>query len=132
MSLFEDERRPGEIFFDTRINRVTEAILYCVRLQRFLRVDGSARLSIAIGHGGLKGRMLTAGNPNRVIGPERYQSTEGEVETEIQGTLDEIEANLVSKVKEIAEPLLVLFDFFKLDNSVYEDLVGNFVKGRLG
>jgi len=31
-SLFEDERTTNTIFFDTQINWVTEALLYCKRL----------------------------------------------------------------------------------------------------
>lgn len=127
-SLFEDKRRAGEIFFNTRIVRVTEAILYCLRLYGLLGVDRASRISLAVRHGGLKGRRLASSNPSRDL-RVRASAEEDEVGTEIQGTLDEIEAALVSKVKEIVAPLFMLFDFFELTDPVYEEIVGRFLKG---
>jgi hypothetical protein len=127
----EDHRRAREVFFDTRINRVAEAILYCLRLYRVLDVAGSAHISVVIRHGGLKGRSLSAANPHRVFREGRQESEVDEGESEISGSLDEIEANLATMVKEIVAPLLVLFDFAELDDQVYEHIVSNFVSGRI-
>lgn len=127
-SIFEDKRRPGELFFNTRIVRVAEAILYCLRLYSHLGVDRAARLSIRIAHRGLRGRLLSSSSPNRDVGIDR-KATEDASEAEISGTLDELEANLVVHVKEILAPLFVLFDFFELNDSVYEDIVKRFLQG---
>jgi hypothetical protein len=129
-SLFEDKRRPGEIFFNTRIVRVAEAILYCLRLYGLLGVDRGSRISIAVRHAGLRGRRLTSSSPNRDLSIV-YKTEENEVDTEIQGTLDEIEANLVGYVKSLTSPLFMLFDFFELADSVYEDIVNRFLKGEV-
>ena len=37
---------------------------------------------------------------------------------------------VVEKTKELLNPLFVLFDFFEPDESIYEDVVGNFIQGR--
>ncbi len=128
-SLFEDERRPGYIFFNTRIVRVTEALLYLSRLYSHLGVDRSQRLSIAIRHGGLNGRRLASSNPNRAL--RGGTSHESEIEVEITATLDEVEAQLVEKVKELLSPLFQLFDFFVVADPIYEDIVNRFVKGEV-
>lgn len=132
-SLFEDERPPGAIgqglYFDTRINRITEAILYCIRLYSRLGVDRSSRISIAIRHGGLRGRVVTSAG-NRLLRPRRA-SEEDIVEQEVTASLDELEAQLVDKVIELAAPLFRVFDFFEVDRTIYEQIVNAFVAGRI-
>lgn len=129
-SLFEDERKPGHLFFNTRIIRVTEALLYCARLYSFLGVDRSTRIELAIRHGGLGGRVLTSSNPSRHLSVQ-HACDENEVETGISCTLDDIEASLVEKVEEIVAPLFRLFDFFELSHEVYSDIVNRFVRGEV-
>jgi len=129
-SLFEDQRRPDEIFFNTRIVRVTEALLYLARLYSQLGLDRSARVNIAVRHGGLKGRKLTSSSPNRSLSIART-TKETEVDVPISVTLDEIEAQLVQQVKELLAPLFRVFDFFELGDDVYDDIVGRFVKGEV-
>src|SRR5437764_1662158 len=110
-SLFEDQRSSGQLFFNTRIARVTEALLYCGRLYSSLGVDRSATVSFAVRHAGLKGRVLTASNPNRLLdGPRR--SEEDTIDTWITFTLDEIESHLVEKVRELVAHLFTDLDFF--------------------
>jgi hypothetical protein len=68
LSLFEDQRdRSDELFFNTRIVRVTEALLFCGRLYTNLGVNRDARVHMRIRHGGLRGRRLASSAPNRRI-----------------------------------------------------------------
>ena len=55
-SLSEDRQQPENIWFDTRITQVTEALLYCSRLYSRLGVPPDGRLAVAIKHSGLQGR----------------------------------------------------------------------------
>ncbi len=128
-TISEDERDLSKLFFDTRIVRVTEALLYCARLYTRLEVDPAHRVHVAIRHGGLRGRILGASNPLRIM-HERTPAEEDEVEMEVQSTLEGLEANLVELVKEIVAPLLVVFDFFEVNDAIYEDIVNAFVDGR--
>lgn len=70
-SLFEDERPPGSagkfLYFDTRIVRVTEAVLYCIRLYSTLGVDRSSKVSIAVRHGGLHGRLWSSAGSRLIV-----------------------------------------------------------------
>ena len=66
--LFENSRNSGSIFVDTRIIRITEALLYCARLYEKLGVSGSVEVNIGISHGGLQDRVMRAANPARDSG----------------------------------------------------------------
>ena len=57
-SLFEDTRRDHEIFFDTRIVRVTESLMFAENLYTKLGVPPEARVGIRVVHHGLNGRDL--------------------------------------------------------------------------
>ena len=131
-SLFEDSRNPGGIFADTRIIRITEALLYCAQLYEELGVTGSVEVNIGISHGGLKDRVMRAANPARDSGLlGRYSTSEDDAESAISVPLSEIRSTLVDRVRELAEPLFLLFDFFQPPDAVYDDIVGNFVEGRV-
>jgi hypothetical protein len=129
-SLFEDKRQPGALYFNTRIVRATETLLYCLRLYSALGVDRSTVLNVRFGFGGLRNRVLISSNPNRSLSLER-KSVEDRIETDVAGTLDDIEAHLVDKVVDAIAPVFRLFEFFELPRPVYEDIVEKIVAGRV-
>lgn len=129
-SLFEDARKPGHIFFNTRIVRITETLLYAVRLYTGLKVSQNSRIVIGIRHGGLKDRQLTSSSAARELDFER-KSSEDEVYTEIDTMIEQLESKLVDYVEEFTKPLFVLFDYFELNRSVLEDIVNKFVEGKV-
>jgi hypothetical protein len=129
-SLFEDARDPTKIFFNTRIVRATEALLYCARLYARLGVDPTTNVNIAVRHGGFRGRIIGSSNPGRII-RERAPAVEDEVDSGTKTSLQEIESRLVALVKELVAPLLVLFDFFEIGDAIYEEIVNGFVQGRV-
>lgn len=129
-TIFEDDRDPSKLFFNTRIVRVTETLLYCARLYTRLEVDPAHVVYIAIRHGGLRGRILGTSSPNRLM-HERVPAEEDEVETEVHSTLEGLQTNLVGLVKEIVAPLFVIFDFFQVNDAIYEEIVNAYVDGRV-
>lgn len=130
-TLFEDDRATGQIFFDTRIVRVTEALLYCGRLYNALGFDRLRVVAITIRHVGLKGRRLSSANPNRALYDERDPAHENESVVQLTVRLEQLESELVSLVKGVLAPLFALFDFFELHDRVYEDIVNRFVAGQV-
>lgn len=131
-SLFEDRRVPGHLFFDTRIIRATEALLYCARLYSRLGVGPSSIVHVAMRLDGLKDRVLTAANVDRRDSlDEQQRSAENEIETETSVSLQGIEANLVSLVRELVGPAFTMFDFFEPSDSIYEEIVNKFVRGHV-
>ena len=130
-SLFEDQRESGSIFFNTRIVRVTEALLYCARLYAQIGVPSTAIVNVAVRHGRLRGRHIKAsgGNWPALHLELKQPTTEDEVYGDIAIPLAKIESNLPELVKELTLPLFMLFDFFEVPDQVYAYIVNNFVEG---
>ncbi|MGB8953081.1 MAG: hypothetical protein WCC06_10510 [Candidatus Aminicenantales bacterium] len=130
--LSEEKRKPGYIFINTRIVRITESLLYAVRLYSSLKVPLNSSLLIGIRHGGLKDRELTATGERALTMLEKYKChVDDEVYTEIETELEKVESSLFDLVEKFTQPLFEVFDYFSLNNRVLEDIVDNFVKGRV-
>jgi hypothetical protein len=129
-SLFEDQRKKNEIFFNTRIVRVTESLLFASRLYRNLGAPDSSPLSVRVTHRGFAGRALTSSNSNRYISLPST-SRENECQSEAVITIGEIGKSLVDDVKRLTAPLFTLFDFMTFADPVYEDIVRRFERGEV-
>jgi hypothetical protein len=125
-SLFEDQKASGAIFFDTRIVRVTESILYCRRLYDSLGVDPDSWVRMTIKHGGLKNRQLRAADPGRML-LENPSTSENESEQTHSFRLLDVEPDLVLLVQKFVAPLFELFDFSAFSDGVYSSVVDGFV-----
>src|SRR5216683_1542223 len=124
----EDNRKPNQIFFDTRVVRVTESLMFIESLYSKLGVPPEARIGIQITHGGLKGRELSSASSNRYMfsrGPTEENESTSEITT-ILGTMGETR---VDDVRKIVEPMFMLFNFMQFNASVYDDIVRNFERG---
>ncbi|PDT73634.1 toll/interleukin-1 receptor domain-containing protein [Bradyrhizobium sp. C9] len=128
-SLFEDSRRAGEIFFDTRIVRITESLMFAERLYTKLGAPPETRIAFRVTHGGLGGRTLTSASPNRSVFPR--PSTENLSSSEFVGVLANLHKSRVDDVRKILEPMFMLFDFMQFTDEVYEDIVRSFEDGRI-
>jgi hypothetical protein len=126
----EEKVDPGEIFFDTRIVRITETLLYAARLYTGLKLPPDAPIQIKIMHAGLNGRKLGNANPRRPL-LTSSQSSESSVTTEITTSIQNIESDLVDLVEKFTKELFIVFDFFELNKGVLEDIVNKFVEGEL-
>ena len=80
-SLFEDQRTENAIFFNTRIVRVTEALMFANNLFQNLGANIGAKLSVRVSHRGFAGRHLTASG-NRRFSMDNPVSETGESEEE--------------------------------------------------
>lgn len=130
-SLFEDQRgHPDQLFFDTRVVRVTEALLYAGRLYDRLEVAPDHLVRVTVRHGGLQGRRLVAANRARHLSIERQAHADESVAS-VNFALGELDGQLVELVEGLLTPLFELFDFFELGHEVYESLVDGFVSGHV-
>lgn len=131
-SIFEDERRPGYIFFNTRIVRITETLLYAARLYSGLKVPRNSHFMVGIQHGGLKNRILSTSSISRRFPPSETNISSVEaVNSEVETTIEDIESNLVDLVERFTQPLFVVFNFFELNRSILEDIVNRYVSGEV-
>ena len=128
-SIFEDLQDPTAIFFNTRIVRNTELLLYALRLYDKLGIDPSTGFELELRYGGLDGRVLRATSNRHISGS--YRCTEDQITTSYNGSLQGVEASLTEVVKQLTAPMLGLFDFFELDDSAYQRIVAAFVDGRV-
>jgi hypothetical protein len=128
-SLFEDIHKREQLFFNTRIVRITEVFLYASRLYNGLMISPDTQISIAMRHGGLKGRYIGSTMGREIF--QHYESKEDESEAEITTTLAGLETNLVELVDKITEPLFAIFDFFKIEGSGLADIVNKYVAGKV-
>jgi hypothetical protein len=129
MSLFEADREADCVFWDSRIHRTTESLLFLLRLYRQLGASDNDQLTVKLRHAGLSGRVLKAANRTRMT--TSREGTEDLSETTITATLSELESDLCSYVRELVGPLFVLFDFFDPSPEVICDIVENYVAGRV-
>lgn len=128
-SLFEDLHDPNAIFFNTRIVRHTELLMYALRLYGRLGSDPSTGLAIEVSYGGLAGRVLKGIGSRLLLRDDTC--IEDQIATRYDGSLQEIEGKLPQVVKQLTAPLLVLFDFFELGDSIYQEIVEAYVDGRV-
>ena len=129
-SLFEDQRDKTAIFFDTRIVRNTEVLLYALRLYDRLGIDPSTGFVLELRYGGLNGRVLRSASPNRLMAGS-YTCSEEQIATSYNGSLQEVEGGLTEVVRQLTAPMLALFDFFEPNDSVYQEIVEAYVDGRV-
>jgi hypothetical protein len=129
MDLFEDGIRKKTIFFDTRIVRTTETLLYCSQLFRGLGANGNTRVVLTVRHGGLKGRLLDAvGNRNV---SQTQNLDEEEVAAEVIFVLSDLDRDLVDLVEKLCAPLFLLFNFQRFGKVTYQEIVTDFVNGKV-
>lgn len=126
--LFEDMRDTGKIFFNTRIVRVTEALMFAGSLYAHLGAPVDTRLSVRVSHFGLTGRTLTSAGGRRHVFPRTCVDDRSETETVI--TLGSLRDSLVTDVQRLTAPLFMLFEFTEFSEKVYEDIVRRFEKGE--
>src|SRR5262249_28169531 len=70
-SFFEDSRERNALFFNTRIVRVTEALMFAGKLYTALGAAPDAKISTRFTHSGLAGRTLKSASPNRRLSDDR-------------------------------------------------------------
>ena len=129
-NLFENERDPQAIFFNTRMIRTAEALLYCRNLYNNIGIENAATVKFRIRHSGIKGRNLSTASSNRMMWPEDRKSSADFSECEVEFEHPLTDRGVVEKTQQLLNPLFVLFDFFEPSESLYQDVVGNFIQGR--
>jgi hypothetical protein len=128
-SFFEDSRERNALFFNTRIVRVTEALMFASKLFIALGAAPDAKISARFTHSGLAGRTLKSASPNRRLRKD-CKSHDQLSETETVIVLGDIKSALVDEVRRVCEPMFMLFDFQEFALEVYEDIVRRFENGE--
>jgi len=108
--------------------RIGECLLY---VTRFAAVVGAENASAAIRchWTGLRGRHLTSLGGDRFMFEERITPSNG-CSTSITTPADRITTALPEIVRELVEPLFVLFEFFRPDDEFYTVELDRLQQGR--
>lgn len=120
-------RGPKKIFFDTRMVRVTESLMFLESLYTKFGAPQDARVGVRMNHRGLAGRELSAASSSRQISPR--STLENEVQSEISTVLGTMNESRVEDVRKLLSPMFRLFDFQEFHERVYEDIVRKFEQG---
>ena len=128
-SLFEDSRQPQCIFFDTRIVRVTESLMFAEKLYKKLGASPDAKVLVRINHRGIAGRTLTSASSRRYVTPKIGSGSEST--SEVVTILGTMKQTRVDDVRKLLEPMFMLFDFQEFSAEVYDDIVRGFEKGEM-
>jgi hypothetical protein len=128
-SLFEDSRKRGEIFFDTRVVRVTESLMFIERLYTALGAQPDSKVAIRVAHRGLNDRTLTSASSYRSVSPRK--SSESQSSSELVTVLGTMHKTRVTDVRKLLDPMFMLFDFMQFNVEVYDDIVRSFEEGRV-
>jgi hypothetical protein len=108
-SLFEDSRERNVLFFNTRIVRVTEALMFAGKLYTVLGAASDAKISARFTHTGLAGRTLKSASSNRQLSDDR-KSHDRLSETETVIVLGDTNSGLVDEVRRVCAPMFMLFE----------------------
>jgi hypothetical protein len=128
-SLFEDTRTRNKLFFDTRIVRVTECLMFIESLYNKLGAASDARAEIRLTHKGLKQRSLENASPYRLVFPK--STSEDESSSGIEVELGKMKETRVDDVQRLLAPMFMLFDFSQFNTTVYAEIVRNFEQGKV-
>jgi TIR domain len=129
-SFFEDERLPNSIFFNTRIVRVAEALLFGGRLYTALGLNSERQVISHIKHHGLMGRVLRSSNPSRATFMEKI-ATDSSVEHALHMRLAQMMGDVTEPVMDVCAPLFALFGLQRFERPVYADIVTKFASGHV-
>jgi hypothetical protein len=130
LSLFEDGRRPASLFWDTRTNRVTEgpvvarqAVPPPWRERQRPRVGGWSDTAASAGE--------ASTSPARTRHDQPSDHDRGRLRDHDLRNAHELETELPRFVRENVGPLLVVFDFYAVDDSILDDIANDFVAGNV-
>ena len=130
-SLFEDKREKKQVFFNTRIVRTTEMLMFLSRLYKKLGALKENVISFHLRHAGLANRYLTSIRGNGSLSHPYGPCKENDIETNIAIILADLDKSVSSLVSELLSPVFMLFDFFELEQEIYDDIVLKFRGGKV-
>jgi len=121
---------PGKLYFNTRIVRVAETVMFLSALYQELGAPPNAHIRLEIVHSGIAGRVLSAVGRRRGTFIDR-RTTEDRVASDTTFRLGDVDARLVDIVRELSSPLFMVYEYLEVADTVYADLVEQFRAGQV-
>ncbi len=128
--LAEDENskeKRREIWFDTNIWRIAEALEHAVALYKAIDVEGTSKLNLAINFFGIQVRTLCASpGTSRHLFPRISGVSTSNYEWTKEISLDALNTTIDQNVIEITNGLFVMFDFMELQPNVIQGIIDEY------
>lgn len=132
----EDANRPQRLpkdnkslWFDVAVWRIAEIIFYTANLCTELNLKQSEKIKLTVFYEGLKDRILAVTTRLRLLGIHG-KCTEDKYEKDLELQVADIMPKLKDHVYQISIGLFVLFDFFKPERAVVDNIVDEFLNAR--
>jgi len=121
------------LYFDVRIWRIAEVILYCSRLFKEFGFSEDDKIGIYIKHYDLGGRVLTASKFTRSLFEDYTSMIDSCPPFEIEESIKNLSQNenIKKYTYEIANDLFVNFDFANISKQVIFSIVHEFLNSRI-
>ncbi|HJP89056.1 MAG TPA: TIR domain-containing protein [Candidatus Limnocylindrales bacterium] len=119
---------PDKLYFNTRIIRVAETILFLASLYQELGAASTGTIHVEVVHAGIRHRTLSAVGARRGTFRDRH-TTEDRVRTTATFTITDVDNRLVDIVKELVGPLFMVYEYLEVADGIYSDLIDRFREG---
>ncbi len=117
------------LFFDTRIHRILELILYAASLYTNFGLPENSRVLLKITHGGLLGRDLQTFHRN--MDYERVCHLEEPVTVEIQTNIREIKERYIEFVHRVINEVVFYFENYELTYERVQNDINKIMKSKV-
>jgi hypothetical protein len=88
--------------------------------------NGNIRVVLTVRHGGIVGRVLRGtGKLPRPV------SNEDEIASEVSFLLSDLDRDFIVLVEKLCAPLFLLFNFQRFGRDTYQEIVSDFVSGKV-
>lgn len=116
-----------KMWFDVKIWRIAEVVDHTFELYKALGVDPSDKIDFSISHLGIKDRILSRSQGAPLY---RRESLVKNAAWSGRFSLDYLQTNKESLIREISDDLLQNFDFFKISDGVFHEILTQYDKSR--
>ena len=119
------------LWFDVAIWRISEIFCYTSNLCTELNLKQSDKIRLTLSYTGLKGRVLSVSNPLRLGFMEAEKCTVDKYDKDLELQVADIITKLKEYVYQIAVELFGLFNFYKPERPIVDNIVDEFLNARM-
>jgi len=118
------------LWFDVAIWRISEIFCYTSNLCTELGLKQSDKTKLTLSYEGLKGRELRVADPSRMPFVHARKCAEEKYDNYLELRVVDIMPKIKDHVYRIATGLFGLFDFYKPDRAIVDNIVDKFLNAR--
>jgi cellulose biosynthesis protein BcsQ len=125
------DRANNAVYSNVRVEDAAEALLHCTNLYKALGVGPNAHIELRARYGGLRERILREGPRYVDVQPPKNLYEDEVTIPPITFRVGIADSELVDLVRKLCAPLFIIFDFAEFSDDTYQQIVTNFLKGKV-